>query len=182
MVLKRHVVENLGDVPALLSGLLSERPAPNPALPGTLFVPTDEGKIYRDTGTGWDVQTDSAAMSAADILTAIKTVDGAGSGLDADTLDGANSGAFAAASHQHAGTDITTGQVPVARIATGTPTGTKFVRDDGTLAIPSGTGVTDHGDLTGLSDDDHAGVYVRYTIDSTPPASPRTGDFWLVVS
>lgn len=47
------------------------------------------------------------------------------------------------------------GRVPVARLASGTPDGTKFVRDDGALAIPSGTGVTDHGALTGLSDDDH---------------------------
>jgi len=32
------------------------------------------------------------------------------------------------------------GVLPIANIATGTPTGTKFVRDDGTLAIPAGTG------------------------------------------
>lgn len=36
---------------------------------------------------------------------------------------------------------ITTGVFPIARLATGTPDGTKFVRDDGTLATPSsGTG------------------------------------------
>jgi hypothetical protein len=32
------------------------------------------------------------------------------------------------------------GRVPVARLASGTPDGTKFVRDDGVLATPSGTG------------------------------------------
>ncbi len=33
-----------------------------------------------------------------------------------------------------------TGILPIANLATGTPDGTKFVRDDGTLATPSGTG------------------------------------------
>lgn len=35
---------------------------------------------------------------------------------------------------------ITSGVLPISRIATGTPTGTKFVRDDGTLATPAGGG------------------------------------------
>lgn len=33
-----------------------------------------------------------------------------------------------------------TGVVPIANLATGTPDGTKFVRDDGTLAVPAGGG------------------------------------------
>lgn len=33
---------------------------------------------------------------------------------------------------------ITTGQFAIARLASGTPTGLKFVRDDGTLAVPAG--------------------------------------------
>lgn len=32
------------------------------------------------------------------------------------------------------------GRVPVARLASGTPDGTKFIKDDGTLAVPPGTG------------------------------------------
>jgi hypothetical protein len=47
------------------------------------------------------------AMSAATILAALLTVDGAGSGLDADLLDGQSSAAFATASHTHAQSDIT---------------------------------------------------------------------------
>lgn len=43
----------------------------------------------------------TADQTAAEILTAIKTVDGAGSGLDADTLDGNQASAFALASHTH---------------------------------------------------------------------------------
>lgn len=34
---------------------------------------------------------------------------------------------------------ITTGVFPIARLATGTPDGTKFIRDDGTLVTPSGS-------------------------------------------
>ena len=40
--------------------------------------------------------------------------------------------------------------------------------------------VTDHGALTGLSDDDHSAVYVRFTIGASGPAVPRAGDFWMV--
>lgn len=43
----------------------------------------------------------TADQTAAEILTAIKTVDGAGSGLDADTLDGNHASAFALVSHTH---------------------------------------------------------------------------------
>lgn len=43
----------------------------------------------------------TADMSASDILAAIKTVDGSSSGLDADTLDGSHSSAFALSSHDH---------------------------------------------------------------------------------
>lgn len=38
------------------------------------------------------------------------------------------------------GSSITSGTVAIARIASGTPDGTKFVRDDGTLAVPAGGG------------------------------------------
>ena len=41
------------------------------------------------------------SMTANEILTAIKTVDGANSGLDADTLDGMEATSFAAANHTH---------------------------------------------------------------------------------
>ena len=43
-----------------------------------------------------------------------------------------------------------------------------------------GGGVTDHGALTGLGDDDHSAVYVRFTIGASGPAVPRAGDFWMV--
>lgn len=44
---------------------------------------------------------DASTYTAADVLAKVKTVDGAGSGLDADTLDGNHASAFALASHSH---------------------------------------------------------------------------------
>lgn len=49
----------------------------------------------------------SASPTANEILTALKTVDGTGSGLDADLLDGQEATAFAAASHTHTASNIT---------------------------------------------------------------------------
>jgi hypothetical protein len=51
-----------------------------------------------DTAIHTLVQAIAGGESAGDLLTKIKTVDGAGSGLDADTLDGLNSDAFVLAS------------------------------------------------------------------------------------
>lgn len=61
-----------------------------------------------------------------------------------------------------------------------TPTIGSFANAAHTHADAAGGGTIDHGVLTGLGDDDHPEVYVRFTIGATPPASPRTGDLWLV--
>lgn len=45
----------------------------------------------------------SASITADEVLTKIKTVDGANSGLDADTLDGVHANGFANAVHTHSG-------------------------------------------------------------------------------
>ena len=50
---------------------------------------------------------DSSSYTAADVLAKLLTVDGAGSGIDADLLDGLSSAAFAAAAHSHAIADVT---------------------------------------------------------------------------
>lgn len=48
---------------------------------------------------------------------------------------------------------ITTGVFAIARLATGTPTGSKFVRDDGTLAVPAGgSGTVTSVGLSGTAD------------------------------
>jgi hypothetical protein len=48
--------------------------------------------------TALDAKLASSSYTAADVLTKIKTVDGSGSGLDADTVDGLQSSAFARSS------------------------------------------------------------------------------------
>ena len=42
--------------------------------------------------TAWNNKLDASAYTAADVLAKVKTVDGSGSGLDADLLDGAHAG------------------------------------------------------------------------------------------
>lgn len=62
--------------------------------------------------------------------------------------------------HTHAAGDVISGQFVMARLASGTPDGTKFIRDDGTLAVPSGggggsnvgTATLDFGAFPGASD------------------------------
>jgi len=57
---------------------------------------TVDGRDVATDGTKLDGIEDNATadQTASEILTLIKTVDGAGSGLDADTLDGVSSGSF----------------------------------------------------------------------------------------
>lgn len=58
-----------------------------------------------------DSKLNASAYTAADVLTKIKTVDGAGSGLDADLLDGLDSSFFRNASNLNSGT-IPNAQLP----------------------------------------------------------------------
>lgn len=60
-----------------------------------------------DLQDGIDLKLDASAYTAADVLAKLVTVDGAGSGLDADLLDGMSSAAFAASAHTHAQSDVT---------------------------------------------------------------------------
>jgi len=65
--------------------------------------------------------------------------DGAGSGLDADTVDGSHASAFAAASHSHAAGDITSGTFADARVAQSNVTQHQAALSLGTSQITSGT-------------------------------------------
>lgn len=72
------------------------------------------------SGTQFVLLNPLTDMSAAQVLAALLTVDGAGSGLDADLLDGQHAAAFAAASHNHSASDVTSGILPTTRGGTGT--------------------------------------------------------------
>jgi len=120
-----------------------------------------EGRDISVDGTKLDtIETSATAdQSAAEILAALLTVDGTGTLLDADLLDGQEAAAFAAASHTHAGEDITSGTVAAARLgemtgdsgaggaagavpapAAGDAAAEKFFKADGTWTAPSGSG------------------------------------------
>jgi hypothetical protein len=62
----------------------------------------------------------ASSYTASDVLTKIKTVDGSGSGLDADTVDGYHASAFALAGHTtHVGEQLSLQQNGYFRMANG---------------------------------------------------------------
>lgn len=87
----------------------------------------------------------TAAMTAAAILAALLTVDGAGSGLDADTLDGISSAAFVQTSSDSFTAEITD--------VNGTVTGTIFYKKTGHMVSlwVDGSGVMGTSDGTGFT-------------------------------
>lgn len=85
------------------------------------------------TGTG----SFAATLSAAAVLAKLLTVDGSGSGLDADLLDGSSSAAFATASHNHSASEITSGTLAEAR--GGTANGNGVARN---ISAKTGTAKT----------------------------------------
>lgn len=86
-----------------LSGALLSTATPivnGVAAVGTSAIPSRQDHVH-PTDTS---RLASSAYTAADVLSKLLTVDGTGSGLDADLLDGQSSAAFATAAHNHTGT------------------------------------------------------------------------------
>lgn len=77
-----------------------------------------DGTTLSVTDAGGPLTADISSLSdtPTQVLDKLKTVDGSGSGLDADTLDGKDATDFAENVHQHSGTDINTGVVAEPRI------------------------------------------------------------------
>ena len=67
---------------------------------GNWFIGETDTGVKAQGQDGADGES-GADISADDVLTKIKTVDGSGSGLDADTLDGKQASEFANANHSH---------------------------------------------------------------------------------
>ena len=104
---------------------------------GTLAVARGGTGVTSSTGTGNVVLSASPTLTGTVIAATINATtlqqggsgvwtaanDGAGSGLDADLLDGLSSASFAAASHTHAASAITSGQLAIAQGGTGNANG-----------------------------------------------------------
>ncbi|HRJ41568.1 MAG TPA: hypothetical protein PL105_06800 [Caldilineaceae bacterium] len=69
-----------------------------------------------NAGTVADARIADFVTRDTEVMGIVTGADGTGSGLDADFLDGQSSAAFAAASHNHSGANITSGTVVDARI------------------------------------------------------------------
>lgn len=103
------------------------------------------------------IAVSGGGMTAAEILTSVKTVDGADSGLDADTLDGMEASAFATADHTHTGY-ATTAEVEGKAAIDHTHTGYAEVdhTHSGYATIDhTHTGYATTSDLSGKADTNH---------------------------
>lgn len=96
----------------------------------------------------------TADQSAAEILSALLTVDGTGSELDADTLDGNEAADFAAAEHDHASDYVAL-----------------------TTLSTSGKGVVEHGATAGTARP--SGFASIEWIGSVEPTNAVDGDTWI---
>jgi trimeric autotransporter adhesin len=142
-------VQNAGGTPSLQTGLISVRPAFGTA--GRLFLASDEKKLYRDTGTAWELVT---TLTASDLTGTLSTaqlpivpISKGGTGLSvsgtANQILGVNSGATALEYKTvTAGSGVTitpfTGGIQIS--ATGT--GGTVTSVSGTAPISVATGTT----------------------------------------
>lgn len=116
----------------------------------TIYVALDTLKLYRWSGSVYvEVsaslalgETSSTAYRGDRGKTAYDHSQATGNphGLTKTDLSLGNVDNTADASKTFAASQITSGQFAIARLASGTPTGSKFVRDDGTLAVPGSSG------------------------------------------
>jgi len=135
---------------------------------------TVDGRDVAADGTKLDgIEAGATAdMTAAEILTAIKTVDGAGSGLDADTLDGrqlSEDNADNTVVERNSSGDITTrlfrseydttnSTVNFIMTQRETGTGNNFIRPSTPAQIRSGLNVEDGADVTDTANVTSAGA------------------------
>lgn len=109
-----------------------------------------------NAGTLADARVAATIARDSEVFGLVTAADGAGSTLDADLLDGQNSTAFAAASHNHSGANITSGTVAEARIDA------TITRDSEVMSIVTGADGAGSGLdadlLDGMNSSDFIGV------------------------
>lgn len=118
--------------------------------------------------TQLDAKLASSGYTAADVLTKIKTVDGAGSGLDADLLDGLSSADFATSSHTHTFASLTSKPTTLSGYGITDGGGTTLL---GTITTTSGTSLS----LTGLTLTDYKSLIVVFDAVSTDNTGSELG-------
>lgn len=104
---------------ALLNAVMQPLAAdPAPVKPaGHLYYNTVAQELRFSDGVSYSPV--GSSLTAGQILSALISVDGAGSGLDADLLDGQEASAFAASSHTHTSAQITDFNTAVQAIVDG---------------------------------------------------------------
>lgn len=114
---------------------------------GALYCVTDEGnKVERNNGVTWAAY---APVGTGDVVGPAASVASEAVLFDGTTGKLVKRATGTGVVHRTSGVDSVsnvvltsevTGVLPIANMATGTPDGTKFVRDDGALATPAGGG------------------------------------------
>ena len=137
----------------------------------------------------------TADQTASEILTAIKTVDGAGTGLDADLLDGNHASAFSLSDHTHStydrassvlsGANVFSNIVVEDGIVTSTATralakadvGLGNVTNDAQMPIAGGTFT---GIAVGQNNTSYTTKQLRnITLSTADPSGGSNGDVWI---
>lgn len=139
----------------------------------------------------------SASYTAADILAKIKTVDGTGSGLDADTIDGLDSAALGGGSPSAAAVLIAiktvdgTGSgldadlldgVDASGFASSTHTHTAYVPKDGTGAMTANLPRASAGPHLYFASASFTSPRVFVTVAGAPDPTSQPGDIWIELS
>lgn len=134
---------------------------------------TVDGRDVAADGTKLDgIESGATAdQTATEILNAIKTVDGSGSGLDADLLDGESANFYRNASNLNAGT-ISSSLLPVINSV---PSGAILLWSGASNALPSGYVLCDGNNSTpDLRDRFVVGAGSTYAVNSTGGANNVT--------